>query len=65
MYRMLIAASLSEASLQLLEDAPEVTFEVCKSPLYEAARELLSNSDALIGSSQATVDEELLESAPI
>jgi len=64
MYRILIAASLSEASLQLLEGDPEVDFEVCKPRLHEVGRELLADSDAIIVSSQATVDEELLEAAP-
>jgi len=64
MYRILIAASLSEASLHLLESDPEVTFEVCKPPLDEAAHGRLADCEALIVSSQATVDEELLASAP-
>jgi len=63
MYRILIAALLSEASLQLLKGDPEVNFQVCKPPLDEAARGLLADSEALIVSSQATVDEELLEGA--
>ena len=64
MYRILIAASLSEASLQLLEDDPEVDFEACKPPLDETAHALLADSDALIVSSQVAVDEEFLEGAP-
>jgi len=63
-YRILIAASLSEASLKLLENDPEVEFEVCKPPLDKTARRLLADSEALIVSSQIKVDEELLEDAP-
>ena len=64
MYQILVAASLSEAGLQLLKGDSEVSFEVVKPPLDEAAYELLSDSDALIVSSQAAVDEELLGCAP-
>lgn len=64
MYRILVAASLSEAGLQLTEEDPGVSFEVCSPPLDEAACGLLAGIDALIVSSQAAVDEELLERAP-
>jgi len=64
MYQILVAASLSDAGLQLLKSDPEVSFEVVKPPLDEATCELLSDSDALIVSSQAVVDEELLICAP-
>ncbi|MEA3345533.1 MAG: phosphoglycerate dehydrogenase [Chloroflexota bacterium] len=88
MYQILVAASLSKASLQLLEDDPEVEFEVCKPPLPvpartcapvpdrvqagtgdrvqvdEKAQGFLAACDAIIVSSQVTVDEQLLEGAP-
>ena len=64
MYRVLIAASLSEASLERLEGDPEVSFTVCKPPLDDSARRWLADCDAIVVSSQATVDEALLNAAP-
>jgi len=64
MYRILVAASLSESGLRLLESDPEVSYKMCKPPWSQNIRELLCDRDALIVSSQLAVDEELLSHAP-
>jgi D-3-phosphoglycerate dehydrogenase len=64
MFHVLVSASLSDAGLQLLEDDPEVRFDLSNRPLDAAACGLLADSDALIVSSQSVVDDQLLDWAP-